>query len=106
MGISDIFKNRKQILEGIKNKIFKQEHVEAEAELRWKICAECNSLDREGSKCMVSGTQPCCAQCGCSLGFKLRSLSSSCPLGKWHSIMSEEEEDKLIEQFGNNEEDK
>ena len=52
---------------------------------------------------MVVGTQPCCAQCGCSLGFKLRSLSSSCPLDKWSAIMSEEEEDKLNQQIENEE---
>ena len=103
MPLSDIFKNRKEILEGIKNKIFKKEHIEAEAQLRWKICTECNSLDRVGDKCMVTGTQPCCGQCGCSLGFKLRSLSSSCPLDKWSAIMSEEEEDKLNQQIENEE---
>ena len=34
------FKNAKSILEGIKNNIFKKEHVEAEAELRFDICKE------------------------------------------------------------------
>jgi len=43
----------------------------------------------------VKGTAPCCNECGCSLGFKTRSLSSDCPLGKWEAIVTEEEEDKL-----------
>ena len=41
--------------------------------------AQC--LDIKGLNCAASGTQPCCASCGCSLAFKTRSLSSSCPLG-------------------------
>jgi len=89
------FKSTPQILEGIKNSIFKKEHIEAEAALRWGICTTCPSLDREGSKCFAPGTQPCCGECGCSLGFKTRSLSSSCPLEKWKAIMDEETEQKL-----------
>ena len=99
MALADAWKNRKQILEGIKNKVFKKEHVESEAKLRWQICIKCGSLDVSGDKCMVPGTQPCCGECGCSLGFKLRSLSSACPLDKWGAVMSEDEEDKLMEQF-------
>jgi len=96
MSLLDIFKNRKQILEGLKNKIFKQEHVEAVAKERWEQhCVRCESLDRDGKKCTVSRTQPCCGECGCSLGLKIRSLSSSCPLNKWHALMTDEEEDEL-----------
>ena len=98
--IGKIFKNRKQILEGIKNKLFKDEHVEAVAKDRWEnACVRCDFLDREGTKCTVKGTQPCCGDCGCSLGFKLRSLSSSCPQGKWDALLTEDEEDKLTQQL-------
>jgi hypothetical protein len=93
------FKNRKQILEGLKNQIFKKEHVEAEAARRWAICKECPSLDTQGSKCMAPGTQPCCSECGCSLSLKTRSLSSSCPLEKWLAVMDEDTEEKLREQL-------
>ena len=41
------------------------------------------------------GTGHCCNECGCSLAFKTRSLSSDCPLDKWKAFMTEEEEDKL-----------
>jgi len=96
MSIKDIFKNRKQILEGIKNKVFKNEHVEAVAKERWEQhCVRCESLDREGKKCTVPKTQPCCGECGCSLGLKVRSLSSSCPLNKWTALLTNEEEDEL-----------
>jgi len=90
------FKNRKQILEGIKNKIFKKEHVEAEAAKRWAKCRQCPSLDVKGSKCTVPGTQPCCSECGCALSLKTRSLASDCPLGKWKALMDEDTEEKLI----------
>lgn len=91
------FKNVPSIVEGIKNKVFKKEHIEAEAAWRWTICKECSSLDTQGKKCLAPGTQPCCGECGCSLGFKTRSLSSECPLGKWKAVMDEETEAKLNE---------
>ena len=89
------FRNPAEIMEGIKNKIFKKEHVEAEAALRWAICKECSWLDRNGKMCAVPGTQPCCSDCGCSLSLKTRSLSSECPQGKWPALMSEKEEELL-----------
>lgn len=95
------FKNTKQILEGIKNNIFKKEHIEAEAALRWSICKKCILLDKEGHFCMVPGTEPCCGDCGCSLALKTRSLSSSCPVNKWPALMSEDEEEMLNEKLEN-----
>jgi hypothetical protein len=94
------FKSTPQILEGIKNSIFKKEHIEAEAALRWAICKQCPSLDESGNKCVAPLTKPCCGECGCSLGFKTRSLSSKCPLDKWAAIMDEETETKLKKQLG------
>lgn len=90
------FKNRSQIWEGIRNNVFKKEHIEAEAALRWSICKECDSLGLEGSNCVVPKTQPCCKECGCSLAIKTRSMSSSCPLGKWKAILDEDQEIELI----------
>ena len=90
-----IWENRKGIVEGIKNSVIRDELVEDIARMRHDICDECEHLDTKGKKCALKGTQPCCADCGCSLGFKTRSLSSSCPKGKWQAIVTEEEEDKL-----------
>lgn len=87
-----IWENRKQILEGITNAVIRDQTVEEIAALRYAICNECSS---KGKECAVKGTAPCCNECGCSLGFKTRSLSSECPLGKWQSLVSEEEEDQL-----------
>lgn len=87
-----------QVFDGVKNKIWKKEYVEDIAKDRWQHCLKCEHLDRQGLNCAVPKTQPCCADCGCSLGFKLRALSSSCPKNKWKAVMSEEEEKKINKQ--------
>jgi len=92
MDLSVIWKNRSQILEGIKNNVFKKESVEAIAAERQKACDSCDFIDREGSRCLVPGTQPCCGSCGCSLKLKLRSLSSECPEGHWEAVLTDEED--------------
>lgn len=93
--LREIFNNRKQILEGIKNNIFKKEHVEQIADIRLNICKMCEHYDDDGTGCLVPGTQPCCGECGCSLALKTRSLSSACPVSKWDAMLTDEEEDKL-----------
>jgi hypothetical protein len=102
--IIKIWKNKDQIVEGIVNNIFKREDVEEIAQQRMQICMSCALYDVQGEGCMVPGTQPCCDEnkggCGCSLGFKTRSLSSDCPLGKWMAELTKEEENKLNEKLG------
>ena len=87
-----IWKNREQIFEVIKNSIIRDETVEEISRLRYDICDEC---PRKGKKCAVKGTAPCCNECGCSLTFKTRSLSSDCPLGKWEAILTVEQEEEI-----------
>lgn len=95
-----------QVLEGIKNNIFKDDDIEIIANERWKICRECSLVDFDGKNCAAPGTQPCCSECGCSLAFKMRALSTSCPHpegSKWGSVITEEEEDELnAKNNGNN----
>ena len=91
------FMNIDQIYEGIKNKTFKKDHIEAVAEYRWNYCYKCDQLDKRGTDCVVAKTQPCCKDCGCSLAIKIRSLSTECPLKKWGPIMPDEAEEKLRE---------
>lgn len=90
-----IWKMKGKILEGIKNNIFKKEHVEDIAKSRMTICSICPHLDKEGTKCVVPGTQPCCGDCGCKLSWKTRSLSSECPKGFWKAVLTEKEEEAL-----------
>ena len=105
MDLKTIWKNKMQILEGVKNTIFKKDHIEFIASERMKICEACPLIDREGSKCMVPGTAPCCGACGCKLAFKTRSLSSECAhpdKPKWEAILTDEEQDKLYEEINYN----
>ena len=90
--LKKIWKDRNKILEGITNTIIRDEFVEDVAKHRMEVCDAC---EYKGDKCLVPGTGPCCNDCGCSLSFKTRSLSSDCPKDKWKALVSEEEEDKL-----------
>lgn len=90
--LKTIWENRSQILEGIKNSMLRDEFVEDVSRHRYDVCNNCES---KGNKCVLPGTAPCCNECGCSLAFKTRALSSECPLGKWKALMTEEEEDEL-----------
>jgi hypothetical protein len=86
-----IWKAKGQILEGIKNNIFKVDHIEEIAAERMAFCEGCILFD---GKCAMPGTGPCCGDCGCSLKLKVRSLSSECPLAepKWKAVLTFEEE--------------
>jgi hypothetical protein len=106
MSLIKIWKNKGKIYEGIKNSIFKQEHIEEIAADRMSKCRECPHIDNEGSKCELPGTAPCCGLCGCKLSLKTRSLSSACAdegNERWKAVLTEDEEDKLNENLHNNE---
>ena len=94
-----VFKNFDKIADGIKNNIFKKEHIEAVATDRFQKCIACSLFDAKGDDCLAPGTQPCCSDCGCTLAFKVRSLSSECPKGYWDSLMPEETEELIIKQI-------
>ena len=86
------------------NSIFKREDVEEIAKHRMDICKGCDLYTEDDKGCMVKGTAPCCNQtlggCGCSLGFKTRSLSSECPNGHWKAELTQEEEDLINQKLG------
>jgi|TARA_B100000073_G_C23243440_1_gene375130 hypothetical protein len=89
------FGNLDKIYEGIKNKVFVKEDVEQIASIRWNICTSCDFFDTKGTHCAVPGSQPCCADCGCILNLKVRSLSAHCPKNKWAAFMSKDMEEEL-----------
>ena len=99
--VIEVWKNKGKILEGIKNKIFKKEHVEKIAKDRLTICESCPLFDIKGDKCMVPGTQPCCGSCGCSMDLKIRALGAECPEGKWKAILTHEENYLLNQSLSN-----
>lgn len=96
MDLKKIWDNRSKILEGVTNNIFKKQFVEDVAEYRMQICEKC--IHKTYTECEVPGTGPCCAACGCSLKFKVRSLSSECGLSEidetplWDKVFNEDEE--------------
>jgi len=77
--IIKILKNFPLIIEGLRNFLFKKDPIEVIARKRLYTCMSCTSIDKKGTSCVVNGTQPCCAVCGCSLALKLRSMESECP---------------------------
>lgn len=93
------FGNMDKIYEGIRNNVFRKDHIEAVASVRWQTCKVCEMLDETGKDCAVPGTQPCCSDCGCAIGNKIRCLSCSCPLDKWKEVMTEEAEELLLEKL-------
>ena len=100
MSLIRIWKNKGKIYEGIKNSLFKKEHIEEIAKERMSICKACPFIDLQGGNCEVPGTAPCCSLCGCKLSLKVRSLSSQCADDKnkrWKAVLTEAEEDKLNE---------
>ena len=78
-----IWRNRKKILSGLGNRIFKTRRIEKMAAARAAICNVCPDIDIDGSRCLVPLTQPCCGLCGCSLALLQRSPDSECEAGKW-----------------------
>ena len=86
-----IWKAKGLILEGIKNNIFKTDHIEEIAKERSIICEGCSLYDTKGTTCLVPLTAPCCGSCGCSMKLKLRALGADCPEGKWDAVLTHEE---------------
>lgn len=87
--IKEIWRNRKLIFEGIRNSLFRKRYIEKVAAERMAICNACDELDVTGEHCVWPGSQPCCSECGCSLEYKTRSLSSSCPYNYWIALEEE-----------------
>lgn len=93
---------RKQILEGIANTVVKKQFVETVAAYRMSICKKCTEY---GGKCLVPGTGPCCGACGCSLEFKVRSMSTACGLSTikkqplWFPVLSKKDDEEHLSEI-------
>jgi len=116
--LPEIWKNKMQIAEGIKNLAFKKEHIEQLAQHRKEICKTCiwfnqnqkgkplqelpeviTKLKSEEWLGQVLNTKnDKCIHCGCGLGehsMKLRATSASCPIGKWLPVTSVEQQQEI-----------
>lgn len=113
--LSSVWKNKESILEGIKNKAFRKEHVEEIAKHRSSICEGCiwnsknyevyedvpevirNIKDRDWIEDCIFSEDARCLNCSCNINLgnslKLRSLSSKCPLPepKWQAVVEDDE---------------
>ena len=89
------FGNIPSILEGIKNRIFTKDDVEEIAKIRGNISEDVLKDGRKQYENGLPGSEPVATSCGCILNLKVRSMSASCPDGKWAAFMSKEDEDKF-----------
>lgn len=55
--LMEIFKNRNLIWEGMKNNLFKREHIEEVYHERLEICKTCKLFDLSGEGCTIPGTR-------------------------------------------------
>lgn len=99
--IQKLWRDKWKIVEGIYNYLFLKRKYKKIVKRREAICKTCIDYNESGDKCFMPGTQPCCGVCGCSLKFLQNSLSSGCERGKWHAVLSEEEENNLTEYLNN-----
>lgn len=72
--------NVKEIINGFKNYIFKNEVVEVAAMRRLEFCYSCQL--RDGGVCSKNKQFNGIKGCGCAIKLKARS-GSKCPLNKW-----------------------
>lgn len=103
-----VWKSKGQILEGIVNNVFKQDHIEDIANERLRICESnaCGLYDKDGSseKAFVKGS-PACGGCGCKLDLKVRCMACACHLQDvgehplWVPVLSPAEEQVLRERL-------
>lgn len=99
-----LWKQKGKIAEGIKNSVFKQDHIEEIAAERIAICRTnvCGHYDPKGeSPNAYFPGQESCGYCGCKSAWMVRSLSTNCSLIKdgkeplWKAVVTEDEEQSI-----------
>lgn len=109
--VPQIWKNKEQIAEGIKNNLFKKKDIEELFDARMSICKGCiwNSENIKGKqykdlplciqhikseeyiKDSQERSELHCVHCSCYLKYKLRVPKAHCPIGQWPAVASEDE---------------
>lgn len=86
--------NWKEIIEGWRNKILPPEHlkemIQKTSEERLGICARCSHNSKFHNFRFRKDEH--CVKCGCTLSAKTSCMSCKCPVDKWHSVITDEEE--------------
>jgi len=81
--------NLGNIISGFTNLAFPNEEVEKLAFERAEVCARCPFAMKTGLYSVVKDSRTVtiqgmkCTECGCNLSAKVRSVSDTCPVGKW-----------------------
>jgi len=81
--------NLGNIISGFTNLAFPNEEVEKIAVSRAEVCARCPFAMKTGLYSVVKDSRTVtiqgmkCTECGCNLSAKVRSISDTCPVGKW-----------------------
>jgi hypothetical protein len=75
----------KEIFNGWKNLLIKDDYVELIAKKRIEICNSCDENSRK--KEIKHRPDFHCTACGCTLAAKTRSLESACPMKFWPSLL-------------------
>ena len=93
--------NFSQIYEGWRNKLVPpediKEAIEHTSSERLQICKSCEhqSENRKATGWKSIRLDEHCTKCGCMLSAKTACLSCSCPINKWLSVLSGDNEDEL-----------
>jgi hypothetical protein len=100
--------NFKEIIEGWHNHLVPPLElvnlIDEVSEHRLSICSGCpfqSKNAKEAGTYKGYRTDLHCTSCGCHLAAKSKSLSSTCPLGKWEAIATDEERYNIEKQIQN-----
>jgi len=89
----------KQIFEGWKNHLLPADHLKEQitlvSEQRMAICRDCPLSSMNAVNYHSVRTDEHCTECGCTLLPKTKCLSCSCPVDKWTSELTPEEENTI-----------
>lgn len=92
------------IYEGWKNHLFPKEElkelINKVAKERIEICRTCPLHSSKHNTPLRFDEH--CTHCGCTLSAKTKCLSCKCPIDKWDSVISEEQEEEINSEDGQN----
>ena len=85
-----------QIYEGWKNNLFPSDKLkEAIIETSASRMEICNNCEHISTKHKTLRKDVHCTDCGCTLSAKTKCLSCECPLKKWISVMTQQQEEQM-----------
>lgn len=99
-------------MEGWRNKLIPPSHlkslIDEIGKERTSICSDCPYNSAVRHKTLGYSTirpDEHCTICGCTLSAKTKCLSCNCPIDKWHSVSTPEQEEELKKNINENNKD-